>query len=264
VGGRKFPCHDGHAHGEINLATAIEKSCNVFFYKQGLDMGVEALAAEARAYGFGRASGIEIAETRFSLVPDPEWKLARRSERWYPGDTANLSIGQGDLLVTPLQMAAFMASVARNERITKPSILHEENPVAQHTAPSGLTRQQYAALVAGMEACAQTGTAKVLQSPFMKIPGLSIAGKTGTAQKQTLKGTINFAWFICFAPIENPQIAIAVVMEGDTPGEETAGGRFAVPVAAAILRKWDEQKKNKPLGMLPNFMANRPGGTSSP
>ena len=264
VGGRKFPCHDGHAHGEINLATAIEKSCNVYFYKEGLDMGVEKLAAEARAHGFGRASGIELSESRGSLVPDPNWKMERRSERWYPGDTANLSIGQGDLLVTPLQMAAFTASVARDERITKPTILHEDNAVAQHTSPSGLTRQQYAALVAGMEACAQTGTAKVLQSPFMKIPGLSIAGKTGTAQKQTPKGAINFAWFICFAPIENPQIAIAVVMEGDTPGEETAGGRYAVPVAAAILRKWDEQKKAKPLGMLPNFMANRPGGTSSP
>jgi penicillin-binding protein 2 len=264
VGGRKFPCHDGHAHGPINLATAIEKSCNVYFYKQGLDMGVGVLAAEARAYGFGRPSGIEIAETRGSLVPDPDWKMERRSASWYPGDTANLSIGQGDLLVTPLQMAAFMASVARDERTTPPTILHEGNRVALHSVPSGLTRDQHAALVAGMEACAQTGTAKVLQSPFMKIPGLGIAGKTGTAQKQTPKGAINFAWFICFAPITNPQIAIAVVMEGDTPGEETAGGRYAVPVAAAILRKWDEQKKARPLGVLPGFISSRPAPINVP
>ena len=258
VGGRKFPCHDGHAHGEINLATAIEKSCNVYFYKQGLDMGVDTLAAEARGHGFGRFSGIEIPETRGSLVPDPAWRMERRSERWYPGDTANLSIGQGDLLVTPLQMAAFTASVARDERTTTPSILHEDNRVAQHSAPSGLSAEQYTALVAGMEACAQTGTAKVLQSAFMKIPGLRIAGKTGTAQKQTSKGAINFAWFICFAPVERPQIAIAVVMEGDTPGEETAGGRYAVPVAAAVLKKWDEKQKTRPVGMLPGFISQRP------
>jgi penicillin-binding protein 2 len=264
VGGRKFPCHDGHAHGEINMATAIEKSCNVYFYKHGLDMGVKALAAEARGHGFGRFSGIEVSETRGTLVPDPDWKMARRAERWFPGDTANLSIGQGDLLVTPMQMAAFIASVARDERTTTPTLLHEDNRPPQHSPPSGLTSEQYAALVAGMEACAQTGTAKVLQSTFMKIPGLSIAGKTGTAQKQTPKGAINFAWFICFAPIEKPQIAIAVVMEGDTPGEETAGGRYAVPVAAAILRKWDEKQKKRPLGLLPGFIPQRVEGANGP
>ena len=255
VGGRKFPCHDGHAHGDINLATAIEKSCNVYFYKQGLDIGVERLAAEARAHGFGRPTGIEIAETRGSLVPDPNWKMERRDQRWYPGDTANLSIGQGDLLVTPMQMAAFIASVARDERTTTPTLLHEDNRVAQHSPPSGLSRAQYDALVAGMAACTQTGTAKVLQSAFMKIPGLTIAGKTGTAQKQTPKGVINFAWFVCFAPVEKPRIAIAVVMEGDTPGEETAGGRYAVPVAAAILKKWDEKQKSRPIGLLPSFIS---------
>ncbi len=244
VGGRRFPCHDGHAHGEINLKTAIEKSCNVYFYKQGLDMGVEALASEARRHGLDRPTGIENSETRGMLIPDPDWKKARRPEnpRWFPGDTANMAIGQGDVLITPLQMAAFTASVARDELTTTPTLLHQENRPAQHSARSGLTEAQYTALINGMEACTLTGTAKVLQAPFMRIPGLRIAGKTGTAQKQTAAGTINFAWFICFAPVENPQVAIAVVIEGDTPGEETAGGRYAVPVARAILKKWTEKQ----------------------
>ncbi|MDF3059059.1 MAG: peptidoglycan glycosyltransferase [Rariglobus sp.] len=246
VGGRRFPCHDGHAHGEINLATAIEKSCNVYFYKQGLDMGVETLASEARRHGFGRPTGLEVLETRGTLVPDPAWRKERRDARWFPGDTANFSIGQGDLLVTPLQMAAFTASVARDELTTTPTLRHDENRAAQHSPRSGLTGPQYAALIAGMEACTVTGTAKVLQSPFMKIPGMRIAGKTGTAQKQTPHGTINFAWFICFAPVENPRVAIAVVVEGDTPGEETAGGRYAVPVARAILKTWDDKQKKHP------------------
>jgi penicillin-binding protein 2 len=79
----------------------------------------------------------------------------------------------------------------------------------------------------------------------MRIPGLGIAGKTGTAQKRTEKGTLNFAWFICFAPVERPEIAIAVMIEGDTPGEETGGGRYAVPVAQAVLKTWWE-KKHRP------------------
>jgi penicillin-binding protein 2 len=246
VGGRRFPCHDGHAHGEISLSTAISKSCNVYFYKHGLDMGVETLAAEARRHRFGRPTGIELPETRGTLVPDPDWKKDRQEARWYPGDTANFSIGQGYLLVTPLQMAAFTASVARDQIATTPSLLHDPNRPPQNSPRTGLTGPQYAALVAGMEACTVTGTAKVLQAPFMKIPGMRIAGKTGTAQKQTAKGTINFAWFICFAPVENPQVAIAVVVEGDTPGEETAGGRYAVPVARAILKTWDDKQKAPP------------------
>ncbi len=252
VGGRRFPCHDGHAHGDINLATAIEKSCNVYFYKQGLDMGVETLAAEARRHGFGRPTGIEIPEIPHSLVPDPAWKEERTGSRWYPGDTANFSIGQGYLLVTPLQMAAFTASVARDEVTTKPTLLHKENRPAQHSPRSGLTAEQYTALIAGMEAVTVTGTAKVFQAPFMRIPGMRIAGKTGTAQKRTAKGTINFAWFICFAPVENPQVAIAVVVEGDTPGEETAGGRYAVPVARAILKTWDDKQKAPPASSPPS------------
>lgn len=161
-----------------------------------------------------------------------------------------MAIGQGDVLVTPLQMACFVASVARDELTTTPTLLHQDNRPAQHSARSGLNPTQYAALLEGMEACTTTGTAKVLQSPFMKIPGLRVAGKTGTAQKQTPKGTINFAWFICFAPIENPQIAIAAVVEGDTPGEETAGGRYALPIAQAILKKWDEKLKTPPPTLL--------------
>ncbi|MBW8781047.1 MAG: peptidoglycan glycosyltransferase [Verrucomicrobia bacterium] len=246
VGGRRFPCHGGHAHGDVTLADAIEKSCNVYFYQQGITMGPDTIAAEARRFGFGRPTGIEIAETKGSLVPDPEWKQRRRDERWFPGDTANFAIGQGDLLVTPLQMAAFTASFARNETITVPTLQHDPDRATQHSAPTGLSPEQRAAILEGMEACTLTGTAKVLESPFMKIPGLRIAGKTGTAQKQTAKGTINFAWFICFAPIEDPQIAIAVMAEGDVAGEEFAGGRYAVPIAHAILKKWNEKQGRTP------------------
>jgi penicillin-binding protein 2 len=252
VGGRTFVCNNHRDRGPVTLAQAIEKSCNTFFYDYGLKTGVETLADEARRHGLDRPAGIENAEARGMLIPDPTWKKERRDAGWYPGDTANMSIGQGDVLVTPLQMAAFTASVARDELTTTPTLLHQPGRPAQHSPRSGLTREQYTALIAGMEACTVTGTAKVLQAPFMKIPSLRIAGKTGTAQKQTPEGTINFAWFICFAPVENPQIAIAIMIAGDTPGEETGGGRYAVPVAREILKKWHEKQTAAPPSLLPS------------
>ena len=244
VGNRLFPCHDGHAHGKIALKTAISKSCNVFFYEHGLKTGAHAIARTARQFGFGHPTGIPLPnETRGSLVPDPDWKKERYDQSWVPGDTANFSIGQGYMLVTPMQMATFMASLARGQTHTTPYMTHEPNRPIQQTAPIGLTPGDYAALLEGMEECTITGTSRASFTTIenMRIPGLRVGGKTGTAQKRTPKGTINFAWFVAFAPIENPQIAIAVIVEGDRPGEETGGGTYSAPVARDILAKWAEK-----------------------
>jgi penicillin-binding protein 2 len=244
VGNRLFPCHDGHAHGDIQLQTAIAKSCNIFFYEHGLEIGADALASEARRFGFGRRTNINLPhENNGTLVADPAWKKERRGGSWTPGDTANMSIGQGFLIVTPLQMAAFAASVARGQTTTIPYTDHNPARPRQSTEPMGLAPEDYAALIAGMEECTISGTSRTSFTTIksMQIPGLRVGGKTGTAQKRTAKGTINFAWFIAFAPIERPQIAIAVMIEGDTPGEETGGGSFAAPVAHDILKKWAEK-----------------------
>ncbi len=244
VGNRLFPCHDGHAHGEIALRTAIAKSCNVFYYEHGQETGAAQIAATARRFGFGQPTGIALPhESNGSLVPDPAWKRARIGSGWVPGDTANLSIGQGFMLVTPLQMATFTASVARGQTLTQPHLTHNPERPVQRGAPIGIAPGHYAALLEGMEECTISGTARTSFTtiPSMRIPGLRVAGKTGTAQKRTPEGTINFAWFIAFAPIENPQIAIAVMIEGDTPGEETGGGSFSAPVAHDILKKWAEK-----------------------
>ena len=246
--GRPFKCHDGHVHGEIGLTRAIEKSCNVFFYKYGYDMGADVMAIEARRFHLDRPTEIDLLdETRRMVIPDPDWKRKNLQQGWVGGDTVQMAIGQSAILVTPLQMACFAASVARNEVWTQPTILHDPNRPRQQTEPIGLTAPQRETLLRAMEQVTLTGTARILSEDRLlpKIPGLRIGGKTGTAQKQSEKGIINFAWFIGFAPIENPQIAIAVAIEGDTPGEETGGGLYAAPVAHAILKTWQE-KKNQP------------------
>ena len=183
------------------------------------------------------------------IMPDSDYKERVFGEKWFPGDTANASIGQGYVLVSPLQMACFAASVARNEVHTPPTLVHRPNAPTLKTESIGLTPAQRSALVEGMVLTITEGTAKALNIDQFKIPGVRLAGKTGTAQKTVTKdgktGTINLAWFICFAPADNPEIAMAVMLEGDTIGEEFGGGRNAGPVAATVIKKYFENK-NRP------------------
>src|SRR5688572_2043465 len=161
--GRAFKCHDGHVHGDIALPRAIEKSCNVFFYKYGYEMGADVMATEARRFHLDRPTGIDLLdETRRMVIPDPEWTRANLKQSWVGGDTVQMAIGQSDILVTPLQMACFTASVARNEVWTQPFILHDPNRPRQKTEPIGLTAPQREMLLKAMEDVTRTGTAKIL------------------------------------------------------------------------------------------------------
>jgi penicillin-binding protein 2 len=259
IGGRTFFCDNGRGHhGHVTLADAIAHSCDVYYYEVGKLTTPEGIAEEARKFRFGQRTGIELpSETGGSVVPDPKWKRERVKEPWYGGDTANYSIGQGYLLVTPLQMACFTASVARNELHTPPTLIHRPNAPRLRTEPIGLSSHERDAIVDGMVGTTNYGTASILtKGPYRA--GVTIAGKTGTAQKDVyedgkFKGKINIAWFICFAPAENPEIAIAVAMEGDTIGETYGGGLNAGPVANTIIRKYWEKKTAPPAVTKPDF-----------
>ena len=164
-----------------------------------------------------------------------------------------MAIGQGFVAVTPLQMACFAASVARGEVSTPPTLVHEENRPTLRTESIGLTAAQRKALLDGMEGCVTHGTAKLMNSiASNRIPGVNILGKTGTAQ---VPGKKNVAWFICFAPRENPEVAMAVAIVGDTAGEEYSGGRYAAPVANAVLKKYFEKKSSAASPLFPSFKA---------
>ncbi|MBC2594082.1 peptidoglycan glycosyltransferase [Ruficoccus amylovorans] len=241
VGNRLFPEHSHASFGQVDLRKALQKSSNVYFYQVGLRAGIENIAAEAKRLGLGEPTGIEIPyEATRMIVPTPAWRKERDGRPWTQGDTANVSIGQGDLFVTPLQMAAFAASLARRETHTRVTLLHdpEQKPVNHGGEPLGLDDAQYRAIVEGMEAAAgPEGTAR-----FAMVDGVQIAGKTGTAQVKRPSGKITLAWFLGFAPAENPQIAVAVVMEGLVPGDHYAGGKTAAPVARAIFETYFADK----------------------
>lgn len=250
-------CNNHRDRGPISLPMAIEKSCNVYYVKYGLDIGPDLMAAEARRFHLDRPTGIELpAEPRAMLIADPDWKRRTGRGGWVGGDTANMSIGQGFLQLSPLQMACFAASLARDELWTQATILHRPNRPRQRSEPIGLTPAQRAALLDGMIRVTRTGTAKIFQEPYIGPLPIDVAGKTGTAQRPTAQGMLNIAWMIGFAPAQNPEIAFAVMIEGDTPGAETGGGRFAGPVAHAILKRWLE-KKTQPNSPAIQFNARR-------
>ena len=252
IGNRTFVCNnDRGRHGEILLPGAIAQSCDIYYFAAGRLLTQDRLAAEGRRFHLHERTGIELPhETRRMIIPDSDYKERVFGEKWFPGDTANAAIGQGYVLVSPLQMACFAASVARNEVHTPPTLVHRPNAPTLKTESIGLTPAQRSALVEGMVLTITEGTAKALNIDQFKIPGVRLAGKTGTAQKTVTKdgktGTINLAWFICFAPADNPEIAMAVMLEGDTIGEEFGGGRNAGPVAATVIKKYFENKNRPP------------------
>lgn len=257
IGNKLFYCDNGEGHhGELLLPEAIAQSCDIYFYEAGRLITPEIIAEEARRFHLDQRTGIELPnETSRMLIPDPAWKEQAQKEKWYPGDTANMAIGQGYVLVTPLGMACFAASLARDETYTRPTILHHPHAPTQHSEPTGLTPPERAAILEGMEGVVTHGTAKLLSQPAFRLPGVRIAGKTGTAQKRVMKdgklGTINYAWFLCFAPLENPEIAVVVMIEGEEIGESFGGGVHAAPVANDVLREYFDKKagRNRPVAI---------------
>ena len=237
IGGHTFTCDNGEGHhGELALRAAIAQSCDIYFYEAGHLTTANVLAAEARRFHLDQPTGIELpGETTHVIIPDEAWKKRVENEAWFVGDTANMAIGQGFVRLTPLRMACFAASVARGEVWTRPTLLHDPAAPTQHHESIGLTIDQRTAIVGGMEDCTLVGTARILAGPTLQIPGLRIAGKTGTAQ---IPGKKDVAWFICFAPLEDPQIALAVAIEGEVPGESLGGGFYAAPVAQKVLKLW--------------------------
>lgn len=237
VGNQLFKCWKSTGHGTVDLHEAIRMSCNVFFFHFSQKIGVDQISAEARLFSLHEPTGIELPyETDKMIVPTREWKVENRGERWYPGNTAHLAIGQGFIRITPLQMACFTAALARGEAKFEPTVLYDPFRQAKPSRNDlNLGAGNYRKLLDGMEAAATNGTASLI-----RVPGVRIAAKTGTSEVSTPEGNIHLAWAICFAPINDPEIAVAVVVEGQVPGM-FHGGDTAVPIAQPILKRFFEK-----------------------
>lgn len=251
VGRRNFPCHNRAGHGDQNLEEAIANSCNVYFYQTGIWLGIERLAAASRMLRLDQPTGVELpGETSRMVVPDAEYKKRRFNDNWYPGDTANTSIGQGFLLTTPLQMCAFTASLARGESYTTPTLLRRDKNYSAASTPLPLTQEQLMRIREGMRMAATQGTARLAQ-----VGGFNVAGKTGTAQVPIDGRMSTLAWFVGYAPQENPQIAVCVMIEGTDPYDQYHGGSTAAPIARQVFKAYAEKHLPQQPQVSPQSMA---------
>lgn len=219
LGPWKLRCWDYYGHGPIDMRRALEQSCNTFFCNIGSAIGTNALISAARAFGLGARTGIDLDGETPGVVPDEAWKISSYGVPWYPGDTCQMSIGQGMLLVTPLQMAVVAAALANGGRLVRP-YLHKRG--AKRTARRIPFAQESLDLVRqGMRDVVTKGTGRRIAADL----SVTCAGKTGTAEIGRGESRRKNTWVIAFAPYEEPTVAIAMIVERGESGGKTVAPR---------------------------------------
>jgi len=225
-------------HGSVDLMRGIRDSCDIFFYNAGLKVGAPAIAKYATAFGFSTLTGIELGGEKPGLIPQPRFSRRGRPASWHAGETVNMSIGQGAVLVTPMQVARFMSAIANGGVLWKPRLVQRierpEKGVVWGDAGSvnghvELSPMVWAFLRQALWAVVNDGGT----GAAARIAGLDIAGKTGTAQtianSKSSKGQ-DHAWFAAFAPVKDPEVVVVVLVE-----RGGHGGEAAAPIARQIF-----------------------------
>lgn len=254
LGNKVFLCHNHAGHGKVDLRKALMKSCDVYFYQIGVELGVDRIAKYARAFGLGQKLGIKLNTERPGLIPDSAWKLSVHRAHWTAGDTPNISIGQGYNLLTPMQMASFYASIANGGKVFSPYLVKK---ITNHIGQTVYTQDPVLLKEIKMVKPKNLRLVrKYLQDVVMHsegtghkalVDGVTVAGKTGSVQvvgldKNKNQDDVSMKWkehalFVAFSPTENAEIAVAVVSENDKIG---GGGRAAAPIAQKIIKAyWD-------------------------
>ncbi len=258
-GNRRYGCWKKAGHGTVTLKRALEESCDVYFYQVGQRVGVDKLAEYAGKFGLGHKTGVELQHEKSGLTPTKKWKVSRYQAKWQDGETLSTAIGQGFNLASPLQICQMTATLANGGKLFRPQL------VDQVTDPDGkvVARFQPELLdeIKGLDsylALIRQGLIEVVNGPHgtarnAKLDGITVAGKTGTAQvvkvavyrhlkeKDIPYKFRDHAWFTCFAPAEDPEIAVTVLVE-----HGLHGGSGAVPIATAVLKEYFRERMNIP------------------
>jgi penicillin-binding protein 2 len=258
--GRYFKCWKQGGHGSVDVRHAIEGSCNVFFYTVGNMLGVDKIHEYAEKLGLAGKTGIDLPNEQDSIVPSTEWKRKRTGEKWYAGETISVSIGQGQVSVTPASLAEMITTVANGGTRVTPHVVKavddgtgwKELPPPVVANRLAFRPETLAALHDGLWLVVN-GTQSATGGRA-KIPGLDVSGKTGTAQVISNQGRAaarnsdrdlrDHGWFVFFAPKDNPQIAGAIFLEH---GEHGANG---APIAKHVIETFFAKKDGKPLPTL--------------
>lgn len=256
--GRYFQCHLKGGHGSVDMRHAIEKSCNVYFYTLGNMLGIDRIHKWAAALGLADKTGIDLPNELQSIMPSTEWKQRVHKERWYPGETISVSIGQGQVSSTPLSLAVMMMTVANGGTRHTPHVLKavdEGNgwkPI-QPPAPKSAVRMKGSTIQAvhdGLWMAVNSGAGTAGRG---KVVGKDVSGKTGTAQVISLTGAQaargkmdvrDHGWFVFMAPRDNPKIAGVIF------AEHAEHGYLGAPIAKHAIETYYAKLEGKPLPTL--------------
>jgi penicillin-binding protein 2 len=246
-----FGCWRKQGHGVVSLHRAIVESCDTYFYEAGKRLGIDKIYDYATNLGLGKKTGIELGREKQGLIPNTNWKLENKKHPWYLGETFNAAIGQGYVAVTPLQLAVMISTIANGGNLYKPTLIKDAQPII-----SGKVKIRSDTLE-----IVKSGLFGVVNEPggtgwAAKSQLMSIGGKTGTAQVVAIKRDSQYlpekfrdhAWFVAFAPVEKPEIALAVLVE-----HGGHGGGAAAPIAKRAIEGYMNSKNKKP-----EFISSQP------
>ncbi len=259
-GNRDFRCWKEGGHGTLSLHRAIVESCDIYFYQVGLKVGVDRIAHYANELGLGRTTGIPLPHEKPGIVPSSSWKKKRFGVPWYSGETLSLSVGQGYLNTTPIQLANLISAVSNNGTFYLPQVVERVENIY------GTALKEYRPVVIG-RANISENTLRIIQEALSGVvnephgtgwacalKGVKVAGKTGTAQvirmaQNFRKGDMDrmplkfrdHAWFVAYAPCEDPQIATVVLVE-----HGGFGAAAAVPIAKKVIEKYFSLERESP------------------
>ena len=242
MGKKKKKCMG--SHGGIDSLSAFAQSCNVFFFQAGFQIGDEILSDWAHRFGLGSKTGIDLPSEKQGTVPSKKWAREKRDRGWWRGDLADMAIGQGFDEATPLQMAVVAATIGNGGTIWKPKlvekivdsndpkkVLFDNKP--ERVGELGLDKNSLRQVQTAMRAVVERGTSKEAD-----IPGILVAGKSGTAETG-FPGKAH-GWFTCYAarPGEESSIAVCVLLEATKPGDNFHGGGVCAPIARAVIEAY--------------------------
>ena len=237
--GHYFACHLKHGHGDISLHRAISQSCDVYFYNVGNRLGIDRIAHYADLAGIGRKTGIDLPNETQGTMPSTKWKMRLARQKWYAGETISVAIGQGAVTTSPLQIAAALGGLGAAGRWYKPHLFSGQAPVL--ASQGSFNPQNLEQVISGMYGVVnEGGTGRAAY-----LPNIKVCGKTGTAQvaatektKGAKMGSVlaNNVWFVAFAPMENPEIAVVALFEN---GVESFN---AVPIVRDVIKAYFDKK----------------------
>jgi penicillin-binding protein 2 len=254
--GRRFGCWVKGGHGEVDLTKAIYQSCDVFFYTLANKLGIGRIAQYATSFGLGQKTGIDLPQEVTGVIPSEEWKLRTFRQKWFAGETISVGIGQGAIAVSPMQLTRAIAAISMGGRLVTPHVADPSGLPSSYLEVNHYSEVKSVPMDSNGWNAITDAMVKVLQpggtSPLAAVPGIEIAGKTGSAQivslatrakHQNNEDLAQNGWFVGFTPRRNPDVVVGVLFQG---GEH---GKLAARLATQVIKAYVDKQRRQPTGL---------------